>query len=134
MKSPLQDHDIEYAMQENPLLLKEILEPLRNKMYIYIYIYMTSISTIMYIDKLDDVVNKYTDTYITNKIKMNSINVKSGKYIDFNQENNMEDPKFEVDNHVRISKYKNIFANGYAPNWREDVFVFKKKEICGNVF
>ena len=62
MKSSLQDHDIEYAMQENPLLLKEMLEPLRNKMYIYIY--MTSVSTIMYIDKLDDVANKYTDTYI----------------------------------------------------------------------
>ena len=88
---------------------------------------MTSMSTIIYIDKLDDVVNKYTDTYITNKIKMNSINVKSDTYIDFNKENNMEDPKFEVDSHVRISKYKNIFADGYAPNWHEDVFVIKKK-------
>ena len=96
---------------------------------------MTSVSTIMYIDKLDDVVNKYADTYITNKIKMNSINVKSGTYIDFNKENNMEDPKFEVDSHVRISKYKNIFADGYAPNWHEDVFVIKKKnKFVGTFF
>ena len=98
---------------------------------------MTSISTIIYIDKLDDVVNKYTDTYITNKIKMNSINVKSGTYIDFNKENKKQYFKFEADNHVRILKYKNIFAvkNGYAPNWYEDVFVIKKKKkIVGTFF
>ena len=98
---------------------------------------MTSVSTIMYIDKLDDVVNKYADTYITNKAKMNSINVKSGTYIDFNKENKKEYFKFGAYNHVRILKHKNIFAvkNGYAPNWYEDVFVIKKKkQICGNVF
>ena len=91
---------------------------------------MTSISTIMFIDKLDDIVNKYSDTYITNKIKMNSINVKSGTYIDFNKENKKQYFKFEAYNHVRILKYKNIFAvkNGYAPNWYEDVFVIKKKK------
>ena len=98
---------------------------------------MTSVSTIMYIDKLDDVVNKYTDTYITNKIKMNSINVKSGTYIDFNKENKKQYFKFEAYNRVRILKYKNIFAvkNGYAPNWYEDVFVIKKKKkIVGTFF
>ena len=98
---------------------------------------MTSISTIIYIDKLDDVVNKYADTYITNKIKMNSINVKSGTYIDFNKENKKQYFKFEAYNHVRILKYKNIFAvkNGYAPNWYEDAFVIKKKKkIVGTFF
>ena len=97
---------------------------------------MTSVSTTMYIDKLDDVVNKYADTYITNKTKMNFINVKSGTYIDFNKENKKQYFEFEAYNHVRILKYKNIFAvkNGYAPNWYEDVFVIKKKKNCGNVF
>ena len=38
----------------------------------------------------------------------------------------MEDHKFEVGDHVRISKYKNLFAKGYAPNWSEEVFVIKK--------
>ena len=33
---------------------------------------------------------------------------------------------FHVDDHVRISKYKNIFAKGYAPNWSEEIFVIKK--------
>ena len=42
-----------------------------------------------------------------------------------------KNPKFEVGDHVRISKYENIFAKGYAPNWREEIFVVKKnKKYC----
>ena len=37
-----------------------------------------------------------------------------------------KDPKFKVDDHVRISKYKNIFAKGYTANWSEEVFVINK--------
>ena len=40
--------------------------------------------------------------------------------------NNKKDPKFEVSNHVRISKYKNIFSKGYVPNWSEKGFVITK--------
>ena len=47
-------------------------------------------------------------------------------YIDFKKEVNDTDPKFKVGDHVRISKYKNIFARGYTPNWYEEVFVIKK--------
>ena len=39
---------------------------------------------------------------------------------------NDKDPKFKVGDHVRIYKYKNIFAKGYTPNWSEKVFVIKK--------
>ena len=39
---------------------------------------------------------------------------------------NERDPKFKVGDHVRISKYKNIFAEGYTPNWSEEIFVLKK--------
>ena len=39
-----------------------------------------------------------------------------------------KDPKFKVDDHVRISKYKNIFAKGYAPNWSEEFFVVSKRK------
>ena len=35
-------------------------------------------------------------------------------------------PKFKIANIVRVSKYKNIFAKGYIPNWSEEVFVIKK--------
>ena len=45
---------------------------------------------------------------------------------EYNKESNEKDPKFKVGDHVRISKYKNIFAKVYAPNWSEDIFVVKK--------
>ena len=47
-------------------------------------------------------------------------------YIDFEKEVNDRDPRFKVSDHVRISKYKNIFAKGYKANWSEENFVIKK--------
>ena len=52
--------------------------------------------------------------------------VKDHTYIDFIKEVNDKDPKFKVDDHVTVSKYKNIFAKGYSPNWSEEVFVIGK--------
>ena len=66
----------------------------------------------MYIDKLDYIVNEYNNTY-NKTIKMESVDVKDNTYIDFSKEVNNKDPKFKVVDHVRISKYKNIFAKGY---------------------
>ena len=79
----------------------------------------------MYIDNLDDIVNEYNNTYHA-KIKMKPIDVKDNTYVGFSKEVNDKDPKFKVGDHVRISKYKNIFAKGYTPNWPEKVFVIKK--------
>ena len=87
-----------------------------------IYKYMTSISKNVYIDKLDDIINEYNNKYHTT-IKMKPVDVKDNTYIDFKKEVNDKDPKFKVGDHVRISKYKNIFAKGYMPNWSEEVFV-----------
>ena len=53
---------------------------------------------------------------------MKSIDVKDNTYIDFGKEVNDKDPKFQVGDHVRISKYKNIFTKSYTPNWSEEVF------------
>ena len=47
-------------------------------------------------------------------------------YIDFQKEVYDKDPEFKVNDHVRTSKYKNIFAKGYTPNWFEEVYVIKK--------
>ena len=86
---------------------------------------MTSISKNVYIQILDDTVNKYNNTYhIT--IKMKPVDVKSSTYIDSSKEVNDKDPKCKISDTVRISKYKNIFAKDYAPNWSEEVFVIKK--------
>ena len=86
---------------------------------------MTSISKNVYIDKLDDTVNEYNNTYHAT-IKMKPIDVKDNTYINADKEINNKDPKFKVGDRVRISKYKNIFAKGYIPNWSEEVFVIKK--------
>ena len=57
---------------------------------------------------------------------MKPIDVKDNTQVDFGKEVNDNDPKFKVGDHVRISKYKNIFAKGYTPNWSEEIFVLKK--------
>ena len=64
---------------------------------------MTSISKNMCIDKLDDLVDKYNDTYSTIKIK--PVGIKSKMYIDFIKENNEKNPKFKISDIVRMSKY-----------------------------
>ena len=79
----------------------------------------------MYIDKIDDIVDEYNNTYHTT-IKIKPIDVKDNAYITTNKEFNDKGPKFKVGDHVRISKYKNIFSKGYTPNCSEEVFVIKK--------
>ena len=59
---------------------------------------------------------------------MKPIDVKDNTYIDFKKEVNDKDLKFKVGDHVEISKFKNIFAKGYTPNWSEKVFVIRKVE------
>ena len=90
-----------------------------------VYKYMTSISKNVYIDKLDDIVDKYNNTYHTT-IKMKPTDAKDNTYINTSKEINNKDPKFKVGDRVRISKYKNIFAKGYMSNWSEEVFVIEK--------
>ena len=65
----------------------------------------------MFINKLDDIVNEYNNIYHTT-IKMKPVDVKDNTYVDFKKEVNDKAPKFKVGDHVRISKYKNIFAKG----------------------
>ena len=103
------------------VVAERFIRTLKNK----IYKYMTSVSKNVYIDKLDDIVNKYDNAY-HNTIKMKPVDVKSNTYIDFNKETNIKDPKFKIGDIIRISKYKNVFAKGYTQNWSEEVFVIKK--------
>ena len=123
MKSWLEKNNIEMYSTHNEgksVVAERFIRTLKNK----IYKYMTSISKNVYIDKLDDIVTECNNTYRT--IKMKPINVKDNTYIDFDKEVNDKDPKFQVGDDVRISKYKNIFTKGYTPNWSEEVFVIKK--------
>ena len=123
-KKWLRDNDIVMYSTHNEgksIVAERFIRTLKSK----IYKYMTSISKNVYIDKLDDIVDEYNNTYhIT--IKMKPADVKDNTYINADKEFNNKDPKFKVGDHVRISKYKNIFAKGYMPNWSEEVFVIKK--------
>ena len=123
-KKWLQDNDIVMYSTRNEgksVVAERFIKTLKNK----IYKYMTSISKNMYTNKLDDIVNEYNNTYHT-AIKMKPIDLKVNTYINTNKEVNDKDPKFKVGDHVRMSKYKNIFAKGYTPNWSEEVFVIRK--------
>ena len=60
---------------------------------------------------------------------MKSVDVKDHLFIESINDINDKDLKFKVDDHARISKYKNIFAKGYPPNWSEEVFVINKLRI-----
>ena len=70
-------------------------------------------------------VNKYNNTYHST-IKMKPVDVKSNTCIDSSKDINYKDPKFKVGDFVRISKFRDIFAKDYVPNWSEEVFVIKK--------
>ena len=123
-KKRLRDNNIEMYSTNNEgksVIAERFIRTLKNK----IYKYMTSISKNVHIDKLDDIVRKYNNTYRTS-IKMKPIDVKDNTYIDFKKEVNDKDPKFKIGDHVRISKYKNIFAKGYMPNWSREIFISSK--------
>ena len=79
----------------------------------------------MFFDVLNDIVDKYNNVF-HKTIEMNPINVKNDSFAEYNEEFNEKGSKFNIGDHVRISKYTNIFAKGYAPNWSEKIFVVKK--------
>ena len=83
---------------------------------------MAAISKNVYFDVLDDIVNKYSIT-VHRTTKMKLIDVTDDSDAGYNEDSNKKDPTFKVGDHVRISKYKNIFAKGYARKWSEEVFV-----------
>ena len=85
---------------------------------------MTAISKNVCFEFLDDAVKKYNNTY-HKIIKMKPIDVGYDSFAEYYEESNERDLKFNVGDHVRISKYKNIFAKGYAPNWSKEIFVIK---------
>ena len=103
----MKDNNIEIYSTNNEdksVIAERFIRAINNKIYKYI----TSISEIVYIDILDDIVHKYNNTK-HKTIKMKPIVVKDNTYIDFGKEVNDINPKFKNGDHVRISKYKNIF-------------------------
>ena len=96
---------------------------------------MTAISKNIHFDVLDDIVNEYNNT-VHRTIKMRPIDIMGDYYVKSNEtafnkdsielHSNKKDPQSKVGDHVRNSKYKNIFAKEYTPNKSEEVFVINK--------
>ena len=123
-KSWLEQNDMEMYSTHNKgksVVDERFIRTLKNK----IYKYLSSISKNVYINKLDDIVNKYNNTYHSIS-KMKPVDVKSNTYINSSKEINNNLPQFKIGDTVRIRKYKNIFGKFYTPNWSEKVFVIKK--------
>ena len=107
--------------EEKSVVAEKFIRTMKNK----IFKHMTAISKNVYFDVLDDIANKYNNT-VHRTMKIKPIDVTSDSYAEYNEDSNVNEPKFKVGDHVRISKYKNIFAKGYTPNWSEEVFVINK--------
>ena len=126
-KKWLKDNDIEIysILNEGKFVVAErFIRTLKNK----IYKYMTSVSKNVYIDKLDDMVGEYNNTY-HRTTEMKPVDVEDNTYIDFEKEVNHKDPKFKVGDYIRISKYNNIFAKENMPNWSEEFLLLVKLKM-----
>ena len=130
MKSEIEESEIEMYLTHDEgksFVAGRFIKTSKNE----IHKYMTSISKNMYIDKLN-IVNKYNNIYHTT-IKKNPSALNQAYILTLNKENNKEGSNFKVGDIVRISKYKNIFAKGFVPNWSEEVFVIKKVNVICDV-
>ena len=103
------------------VVAEKFIRILKNKIFKHI----TAASNNFYFDLLSDIVNKYNNT-VHRSIKMKPIKVTSDSYAEYNEDSNVTKPKFKVGDHVRISKYKDIFAKGQTQNWSDEVFVVSK--------
>ena len=120
-KKWLANNDISmYSMynEGKSVVAERFIRTLRNKLYKH----MTTVSKNVCYNVLDDIVKKYNTTRHST-IKMKPINVKDNTYINTDKKINNKDPKFKIGDRVRISKYKNVFAKGYVPNWSEEVLL-----------
>ena len=112
------------------VVAERFIRTLKNK----IHEHLAAVTENVYIDKLDDIMGEYNNTY-HRTIEMKPIEVKDNTYIDSINKVNDKDPKFKVGDHIRISKYKNIFAKGCTQNWSEEDFrlnnfKFFSMDIC----
>ena len=123
-KKWLSDNDIIMYSTYNEgtsVVAERFIRTLKSKLYKH----MTAIGKNVYYDVLDDVVNKYNNTKHST-IKMKPIDVGNNNKRVYIDEHNKKDSKFKVDDRVRISKFKNIFAKGYTPNWSSEIFIVDK--------
>ena len=122
-KKWLSDNDIIMYSTYNEtksVVAERFIRTLKNKLYKHMT--ATGKKTYIMLDVLDGVVNKYNNTKHST-IKMKTIDVKDNNKRVYIDEHNEKDSRFKVGDRVRISKFKNIFAKGYTPNWSTEIFM-----------
>ena len=107
--------------ERKSVVAERFIMTLKNK----IFKHVATVSKNDCFDVLDDIVKKYNNT-IHRTIKLKPIDVTSDSYTEYNEDSNVTKPKFKVGDHIRILKYKSIFAKGYTKNWLEDNFAVSK--------
>ena len=123
-KKWLSDNDIIMSSIYNEgksVVAERFIRTLKNKLYKH----MTATGKNVYYDVLDDVVSKYNNTKHST-IKMKPIDVGNNNKRVYIDEHNEKRSRFKVGDRVRISKFKNIFAKGYTPNWSREIFIVNK--------
>ena len=103
------------------VVAERFIRTIKNK----IFKHVSAASKNVYFDVLNDIDEKYNKT-CHRTIKMKPTNTKPDSYDEYSIESNEKHPKFQADYRDRISKYKNNFAKGYAPNWSEEGFAVSK--------
>ena len=107
--------------EDKSVVAERFIRTLKNKLYKH----MTATGKNVYYDVLDDVVNEYNKTkHSIIKMKPKDVGYNNKRvYID---EHNEKSATYNVADRVRISKFKNIFAKGYTPNWSKEIFIVDK--------
>ena len=106
------------------VVAERFIRSLKNR----IFKHMTAISKNVYFNVLDVIFNKYNNT-VHETIKMKPIDVTGDSYAEYNENPNKKDPKFKAGDHVRISKYKNIFAKGLLQIGQKKFLLLVKLKI-----
>ena len=120
----LSDNDINMYSTYNEgksAVAERFIRTLKDKLYIH----MTATGKNVYYDVLEDLINKYNNTEHST-IEMKPIDVREINKSVYIDEHNEKDSRFKVGDRVRISRYKNIFAKGYTPNWSKEIFIVDK--------
>ena len=123
-KKWLSDNDIiMYSAfnEDKSVVAERFIRTLKNKLYKH----MTATGKNVCYDVLDDIVNGYNNTK-HNTIKMKPKDVKYDNKRLYIDEYNKKDSRFNVGDRLRISKFKNIFAKAYTPNWSKEIFIINK--------
>ena len=123
-KKWLSDNDIIMYSAYNEgksVVAERLIRTLKNELYKH----MTATGKNLYYDVLDDLVNNYNNTKHST-IKMKPIDVKDNNKTVYVDEHNEKDSRVKVGDRDRISKFKNIFAKGYTPNWSKEIFIVDK--------